>query len=411
MSDSPEDELDSLDRALEGLLSIIETMPPAVRNRTKKEIEQLLGLLRDRRSPRVMLLGRRGAGKSGLINAIFGAPVREVGPVGAQTGAPCWELCEFGGREMEILDTRGVQEASRPAEADPAESAEESLMNAVRERCPDVILFLVKAREVDAAISGDLAALESVHREAVRVHGTEVKIVPVLSQCDELDPGYLHSPPYSAKKAGHIREASKLFAEHLRENDYLAPFIACEVVPTSGLMGLDEQDRHLDPDLDFRWNIDLLALRMQDVLPDATQLAFVRLAQFRRVQKQVARRIVFITAAVCGGIGLQPIPVADLPFITALQVFMIMVIAYISGREISVELARELGVGLGLNIGAGVAFREIARALLKLIPGPGNAVSGAMAAAGTKAIGSAAIVYFIDKQPLDAARRRFEAGG
>ncbi|WAU78443.1 50S ribosome-binding GTPase (plasmid) [Streptomyces sp. Qhu-G9] len=399
-----------MDDALTTLLSIIETLPEPVRARTQKEIEQLLGMLRDRRSPRVMLLGRRGAGKSGLTNAIFGARVRGLGAVRTQTGRAEWEVCNFAGREMEILDTRGVQEASQPAEYDSERSAEGSLISAVRERCPDVILFLVKAKEVDAAITGDLAALERVHREAFQVHGTEVKIVPVLSQCDELDPSYLKSPPYDSKKLTYVREASAVFAEHLAENSYLARFIACDVVPTSALADFDEKKRIL-PERDYRWNIELLALRMQEVLPDVTQLAFVRAAQFRKIQKRVARKIVVVTAAICLGVGAQPIPLADMPFITSLQVFMVMIISYISGRPVTVELARELSVGLGLNVGAGVVFRELARALLKLIPGPGNFASGAMAAAGTKAIGEAAIIYFIDRKGMEAARRRFEEEG
>lgn len=117
-----------------------------------------------------------------------------------------------------------------------------------------------------------------------------------------------------------------------------------------------------------------------------------------------------MVAAVCGVIGIQPIPFADLPFITALQVVMILVIAYISGNEVSLASARELLTGLGMNVGAGLAFREISRALVKLLPVAGNVVSGAVAAAGTKALGEAAILYFIDKKPLSTARRRFESG-
>ncbi|WP_176742733.1 GTPase [Streptomyces agglomeratus] len=390
---------------------MLDILPEPARIRVQEEISQLLAMLQERRNPRVMMVGRRGAGKSALTNALLGAQVRKTG-VGATTGKAQWEVCSVAGREIELLDTRGVQEGSKPVEDDPAASAEESLLTAVRDKCPDIILFLVKATEVDSAITGDLAALELVHREACRVHKTEVKVVPVLTHCDELPPGDVRFPPHDSEdeeKMENVRRACMILARHLKASTYLSANVACEAVPTSALMIFDDAG-NINHRRDYRWNIDTLALRMQEILPDAAQLAFVRLTQFRVVQKRAARTVVGMVAAVCGVIGIQPIPFADLPFIAALQAVMIVVIAYISGKEISLASARELLTGLGVNVGAGLAFREISRALVKLLPMAGNVVSGAVATAGTKALGEAAILYFIDKKPLSAARRRFESG-
>ncbi|MET7888720.1 GTPase [Streptomyces avermitilis] len=411
MPENPDDELRNLDDALNKLLSMLDLLPEPIRTQVRGEISQLLAMLQERRNPRVMMVGRRGAGKSALTNALLGAYVRKTGIV-ATTGQAQWEVCSVAGREIDLLDTRGVQEGSRPAEDDPAATAEESLLTAVQNKCPDIILFLVKAGEVDSAITGDLAALELVHREACRVHGTEVKVVPVLTHCDELHPGDIRFPPHDSadkEKMENVRKACRILTRHLRANTYLSANVACETVPTSALMIFDDAG-NINHRRDYRWNIDTLALRMQEILPDAAQLAFVRLAQFRVVQKRAARRVVGMVAAVCGVIGIQPIPFADLPFITALQVVMIVVIAYISGNEVSLASARELLTGLGMNVGAGLAFREISRALVKLLPVAGNVVSGAVATAGTKALGEAAILYFIDKKPLSTARRRFESG-
>ncbi|MFF7976855.1 GTPase [Streptomyces sp. NPDC007905] len=409
--ENPGEDPRALDRTLNLLFDALDGLPEPVRAKAQEEIQLLLTMLRERRSPRLMLFGRRGAGKSSLINAIFSTPVRKTGAVRAQTGATLWELCQIGEREVEILDTRGVQEGSAPAEDDPAESAEESLLAAVREKCPDVIAFLVKATDVDAAIDGDLAALEKVHREAARIHETDIKIIPVLAQCDQLHPSDIKVPPHDYEdkdKKQNVNEAASVLQEHLNGNAYLSRHIACDVLPTAALLIFGD-DGKVNKRRDYRWNIDLLALRMQEVLPDDAQIEFARTAQFRKVQKRLARRIVTAFAVICGAVGATPIPVADLPVLTTFQITMITLIAYISGRELSLATSKELIVGLGGNIGAGVALREIARGLLKIIPVAGNAASGAIAAAGTKSLGEAAIFYFIDKEPLGDVRRHFKS--
>ncbi|MFD4866263.1 GTPase family protein [Streptomyces sp. NPDC058412] len=400
-----------LDRTLEKLFESIDMLPKAVRAKAQEEIRVLQAMLRERRGPRLMLYGRRGTGKSQLTNAIFSAPVQQTGDVHATTGKALWRSCTFGGRKVELLDTRGVQEGSAPVEADPAESAEESLLIAVRDKSPDVIALLVKATDVDVAIAADLDILERVHREAVRVHGTEIKIVPVLTQCDQLHPSDIKFPPHDeedAEKQANVEEAASVLWGHLQRHAYLSRHLAGDVVPTAALVFFDSRG-NLIKKRDYRWNIDTLALRMQEVLPDDTQIEFARLAQFRKVQKRLASRIVTAVSVVCGSVGATPIPLADLPFLAVLQTTMVTLIAYISGREMSLATSKELIVALGGNIGAGFALREVVRGLLKVLPGAGNVASGVVAAAGTKSLGQAAIFYFIDKRPLDAVRH-FEAG-
>lgn len=350
-------------------------------------------------------MGRRGSGKSALINALFGAQVRSIGPVSAQTGATSWETYMHGGRAIEILDSRGLQEGSAPAESDSAASPEDSLIAGVRAHCPDIILFTVKAKEVDAAIAGDLVGLARVHRAAVRIHEYAPKILAVITQCDELDPSDIDLSADDPEKSEHIEQAVEVLKEHLQEHDYIWQHLARRVVPTSAKMRF-EPDGTVNVRRDYRWNIDALALAIQEVLPNEAQLNFVRMAQFRVVQRRVAKNIIHVTAVVCGAIGMEPIPVADLPVLTSIQMVMILAIAYISGRDISLEAAKEFAAALGVNIGAAFTLREVARGLLKLIPAAGNAASAAIAMAGTEAIGNAAILYYIDRRSVDEIRNQ-----
>jgi uncharacterized protein (DUF697 family) len=83
---------------------------------------------------------------------------------------------------------------------------------------------------------------------------------------------------------------------------------------------------------------------------------------------------------------------------------MVTAVAYVAGRDLSLETAKEFLLAMGVNVGSAFALREIARGLVKLIPGYANVISGGVAAVGTQALGEAAIVYFIDDKTIDEAK-------
>lgn len=142
-------------------------------------------------------------------------------------------------------------------------------------------------------------------------------------------------------------------------------------------------------------------------LPDQARLEFARITSARVAQAQIAGTLLKSFTAVCGVIGLQPIPLADMPILTTLQSFMVGLIVYTSGKKVSPRLFAEFLGAMGLSIGAGMLFRESARALVKIVPLWGNTVSGMVAGAGTYAIGRAAIAYFIEELPIAEAKKLF----
>jgi uncharacterized protein (DUF697 family) len=410
-----EDEFSRVSDAINKLLQYIDKLPGGVRQRVIAELQPLLRFLENGRYPRVMLVGRRGSGKSSIVNALFGAKAQELGHVHTQTGHAQWRTFEYRGRRMEILDTRGVQEGSRPAEDDLAGTAEASLLDAIRSKCPDVILFIIKARDVDTAIDGDLAALEAVLREAERTNGTTPHILPVLTHCDELHPVHIplgemtsSDPDQNAaasEKATNIALAAQLLQRHLRSRSSLADFVSPTTVPTCAYLYFGKQGQ---VEHDGRWNIDQLALAMCDHLPDETLLQFSRLVQFRVVQRAVAKKVIPIFVAAAAAAAAEPLPVADIVVITSLQAGMIIIIAYISGRQLSSESVADFARGLGANVAAGFVLREIARALVKLLPVAGSFISAGIAAGGTKLVGEAAIAYYIEARPMDVVYKEFK---
>lgn len=143
-------------------------------------------------------------------------------------------------------------------------------------------------------------------------------------------------------------------------------------------------------------------------LPMDTRLEFARASGDAAAQREIAALLTRSATAVCTAIGAQPIPLADFPILTSLQVLMVAGIVHATGREWNLRLARDFLAALGANVGLGLLLREGARAALKLLPGWGNAVSGAVAGAGTYAIGRAATAFFIERLSMAETRRRFQ---
>jgi uncharacterized protein (DUF697 family) len=144
------------------------------------------------------------------------------------------------------------------------------------------------------------------------------------------------------------------------------------------------------------------------VLPNEARIEMARISRDRSQQREVAQVLVRSTSAICAAIGAQPIPLADLPVLTALQLLMVSAIMYVSGRERSLRMATEFVGALGANLGVAMLLREGVRAAVKFVPGWGNVVSGMVAGAGTYAIGRAAAAFFIEGASLKEARRAYQ---
>lgn len=115
----------------------------------------------------------------------------------------------------------------------------------------------------------------------------------------------------------------------------------------------------------------------------AARLPVLRRAVCDELIRSFAKKNAIIAAAVF-------VPGVDLPVLTLNQARLVLRIALAYGQELDKERALEL---LGV-VGAGFVLRTLARELLDLVPVAGWAVKGAVAYAGTKAVGEAAVRYF-----------------
>ncbi len=71
MNTTTEYNLDNYAAIIKTLLEQVSRLPPPLNQYLEIQLNELITLVEDIRSPRFMMIGRRGAGKSSLINAIF----------------------------------------------------------------------------------------------------------------------------------------------------------------------------------------------------------------------------------------------------------------------------------------------------------------------------------------------------
>jgi predicted GTPase len=401
--------LKALARAIERIEELLERLPLDVAKEVRARIATLRTLLLEKRPPALVLVGRRGAGKSSIVNALFGTKVAELGHVTAQTGKGRWYDYDRDGAGISILDTRGVQEGSSPAEADPAISALESIAVELRVKAPDLIVFVAKATEVDAAIDADLHALEYVYGEVHRAHRTQPPLIVAITHCDLLEPKgvRLHRASEEPKedvleKSRHVTLAEQTLARKIDTRAVLRD----RRVATVGVSAYMSWAADGSLRADERWHIDELAIAIFRHLPDAGRAELARATQVRAVQEELATTLTKATAAVCAAVAVTPIPVADIVPLTTLQTGLVAGIAWIGGRSINARGAAEFLTSVGANVGFAFALREAVRAVVKVIaPGGGPVVSATIAFSGTMAIGAAARAYFIRGVSLDDARR------
>jgi predicted GTPase len=410
-----DDALKALARAIARIEELLDRLPLDVAKDLRARVATLRTVLLDKRPPALVLVGRRGAGKSSVVNALFGAKVAELGHVTAQTGRARWYLYERGGGSMRVLDTRGMQEGSAPAEGDPARSALESVAVELRVQPPDVVVFVAKASEVDAAIDGDLDALERVYDEIRRTHRLEPPLVAVVTHADTLEPKAtrLHEESKEPledldEKKRHVTLAEHALARKIDARDKLRPRLVATVGVSAYMSWRNDGSLRADE----RWRIDDLATTLFRHLPDASHAELARATQARAVQEELASKLTSATAALCAGIAAVTFIPFDVLTLTSLQTGMVAGIAWIGGREVDKRGTTEFMAGLGLNVGAAFGLREAARAIIKfLLPGGAAVVSAAVAFTGTMSIGAAAKAFYIRGVSMTEAARIFRRKG
>ena len=361
----------SLLQIVERLERLAGRLPSKIRKAVLNELTPLKQLFLQQRPPRFLFAGSAEVPARKIISALFGS-AEFVAP---NTAAPLcrWFEVDFPERgKISIIDARGIDD-----------SAAVHVRDELKYRAADIIFFIRDERIAQEMEKRELGELNS-YLSWNETLETDRKIIEIIV------------PPYEKHDLGATRD------EHALESSLVKRGVFLE---TLRLIPVDNNQGFELPPAEARRLMSILARE----LPNEARMEMIRISRDQEAQREVAQLLVKSTTAVSAAIGAQPIPLADLPILTSLQLTMISGIMYVSGRERSLRAAAEFAGALGANVGAAMLLREGARAILKFFPGWGNVVCGLVAGSGTYAIGRAATAFFIEGVSLKDARRTYLA--
>lgn len=315
--------------------------PAQARTEVREELERLRTLVVGHREPRVALLGK--------LNVSLGETMQALG---LQTG---WEDIRqhLGhGRWYDHESDRGVL-----AVAD-LRSEDRPCLKALDYQEPDVIVAFARSADVDVAatVAGLVDAMERTEDAWGRYP------TGLVAVCRGADAG--NAADFRTMQA--FRDA---FEAAGVGRDWV------DIVSTARAPGLGRA--------------------VLNALPPQARLSFARLTTDPDTKREQAFELVRLAASLNAGIASIPIPIASIVPITTVQLAMIAGVAYLSGRQAGPRSIAEFIAAIGLNVGAGVAFRELARALVAWIPVAGPVVSASIAAGATLTLGRAATRHYI----------------
>ena len=367
----------SLLQIVERLERLAGRLPSKIRKAVLNELTPLKQLFLQQRSPRFLFAGSAKVPARKIISALFGS-AEFVAPNAA---APLcrWFEVDFPERgKISIIDARGVDD-----------SAAIHVRDELKYRAADIIFFIRDERIAQEMEKRELGELNS-YLSWNETLETDRKIIEIIV------------PPFEKIASRHHNGPGATRDEHVVGSSLVRRGVFLE---TLRLIPVDNDQGFELPPAEARRLMSILA---RD-LPNEARMEMIRISRDREAQREVAQLLVKSTTAVSAAIGAQPIPLADLPILTSLQLTMISGIMYVSGRERSLRAAAEFAGALGANVGAAMLLREGARAILKFFPGWGNVVCGLVAGSGTYAIGRAATAFFIEGVSLKDARRTYLA--
>lgn len=307
------------------------------------------------------VFGKTGAGKSTLINAIFG---REVAATG--TGPPITTGLNYYEHPEGILGLYDSQGFETGHGGDAVLSGLENIVNRSRDESVE--------RQIHAAwyvVRWSDRRFETAQIAFVRKLSTLVPVIFILSQVPRTADGRTHEDAIA-----------------------FASYIESLQLPISPDNSLILTNARYD---DFHGNVVFGLDRLLDATfataPEASRRALVAAQLIDKERKrQASEQIVKAASASALTTGVTPIPFSDAAILVPIQIAMIARITAAYGLTVPTSKLAALVGSLMLSSGATTAGRWLVGSLLRFAPGgqiPAAVISGTVAAALTSAIGRA----------------------
>lgn len=325
----------------------------------------------------ILIVGKTGVGKSTLVNAVFRGNLAETGD-GRPVTRTTREIRKEG-IPISIFDTRGL-------EVGEYESTLQELEK-----------FLLTRRQNADPNQHIHIAWICVMEESRRVEEAETKLAEMLDRYVPV----VAVVTKSIADNGFRQKVQELLPQARNSVRVLAKEMVLDsghTIPAAGLENLVDITMTLVPE------------SQRDALAAAQRVSINH-------KLQRAHAIVLSLALSAGGVGATPIPFSDAIAIVPIQVTMLASISAVWGLPTTTAYLGTLVSGAITGAGGTLIGRAAAAELLKLIPGVGTVVGGAInagvASALTTAFGEAyiAALYRLTKDNPNLIPGAEEVGG
>lgn len=319
-----------------------------LRNRIKHailhdtELKMIIDDLRSHQTPRFLLIGNTGHGKSSLINAMLGyysAIVSDV-KIGTRANNTQYEICDVDGKLIyTILDSRGINEST----VDNNRDAEATLLEDISKLLPDAIIHVHKATARDG-LNFEIDFLKLIISDYEKKNGIRLPLLIVLTNCDELPPRTRMIPSdYDDLKIKNIEKAKDYYSTLIKQNN-----LECDgIIVTSSLMEFEKSNEQLalvplqermkiKPLIDGRYNIDVLKKFLSENICANDSL---RSNAYEKMYLQsITERCQYIFSNLLADYAHSSL--FDLYVFVELESIFVKLIAYLTGKDISYKEAR-----------------------------------------------------------------------
>ena len=308
----------------------------------------------------IIIAGKTGVGKSTLINAVFKEKLAETG-MGRPVTNHMRKITKKG-IPLQIFDTRGFE-------------LKEEIQTQIKEEILDTINKGLAAQDINKAIH---CIWYCINTASNRVEPEEIEWIKDFTRDNQITqvPVIIILTQSFSKK--HAQEMRKILLEENLDVVQIIPVLA--------------EDYEIDEEYIAKsFGLDTLIQVMGEALPDelVDTLQHVQIASLIEKKRHTQAAVATATALATGE-GAAPIPFSDCALLIPTQLGMIASITVIFGFDINKSI---LTAFLSSTLGAGgttLLGKTIVANLVKLIPGAGTLVGGAISA-GTAGLLTAAL--------------------
>jgi small GTP-binding protein len=337
-------------------------------NEMRAAWDKAQGLFEERVTPRLLVGGKTGVGKSSLLNALLGTHAFEIGVV-PTTPDNLEGVWNSAAGEMLVYDTPGFSEAEAKGRFDYDANVKRLIKTKAH-------IFLLVLSAADRALQVESQWLKETRRTEFFQN---VPSLLVVNQIDKLppirapwNPGELNlKSPKTAKEQNICEYLAYLlgldaFSPFSRQNR-LIPVCAGEAYDDAGQYGIED-----------------LRIAIYRLLPDTAKTEFARRANLKKEEGK--RIITWYSAGVFAAVAANPIAGSDAAVIVPTQIAMLVHLGRLHGVNMTISAASSMATTLALTF----AGRWAASAVIDMVPVLKNFVGPPLAAALTYATGFAA---------------------